>query len=827
MASLAIASFIWLILRTGTKPSRITYPCQKAAAANVHIFLVVLFSPLISLKKFKVTLPNIFNFRLLKTVLLVGSLLLAPYILSLGEYVQANENYVRVPLDLKPQKATIQGASSNLFFIENASGAEGNMTEAITALFQLMENHGLYFFKTTSHPDGLIGKDDVIIIKVNCQWPQRGGTNTDLVKSLIQKIVNHPEGFTGEIVVADNGQGRGSLDWGFSNAYDHSQSMQDVVNIFPSYKVSTYLWDPLRTNKVNEYDQGDLNDGYVVSPIQDPETGLNVSYPKFRTQYGTYISFKRGIYAGTYDSEKLKVINIPVLKSHMYYGVTACLKHYMGVVSQDLTDAHYAVGAGAMGTEMAETRFPTLNIIDAIWVNANPKESGSPGPSTPYGAASFTDVIGASLDPVALEYWAAKHILIPAAINKGYTQYSSLDPDYEPVTPGLLESYHNYLERSMNELKSAGYQVTMNPAEMNVYVSPARMIRDVAVVSVKPLVAQVEGGKSVNITVTVRNEGALSELFNATETFNVTAYASSVFTGDTVVIGTKTVVNLVPKKNATLVFTWTTPLTSDMFKIKAIAEIIQGETDIADNTLEDGTITVTVGVTERNYFDRDTLPELPVLAMATTPNPTLPPQIYNTSIGGGIKWLSKAFPRRSESQPGNWTVRLYYTASKNTTIEVTISVHDANGTRLVFAQKLVELVVSNSPTPFDVIFVDPSINGSIQEWVFLSNRRVGVILNSTETYAIIYYDSVETPSHINLPTLLVLVGDISSLTPFVPDGKVDMADIGLVAKRFGVNKPNPLYNPMCDVTGEYPNVPDGKIDMRDIGLVASHFGDHL
>jgi hypothetical protein len=603
--------------------------------------------------------------------------------------------------------------------------------------------------------------------------------------------------------------------------------MQDVVNMFPSYKVSTYLWDPLRTNKVNEYDQGDLNDGYIVSPIRDPETGLNVSYPKFQTQYGTYISFKYGVYTGTYNSEKLKVINIPVLKSHMYYGVTACLKHYMGVVSQDLTDAHYAVGAGAMGTEMAETRFPTLNIIDAIWVNANPKESGSPGPSTPYGVASFTDVIGVSLDPVALEYYAAKHILIPAAIHKGYTQYSSLDPDYEPITPGLLESYHNYLERSMNELKSAGYQVTMNPAEMNVYVSPARINHDIAITSVQPSTTQIEGGEALNISVTVRNEGTLSELFNATETFNVTAYARSFFEGNTIVIGTKRVVNLIPKNNVTLLFTWITPLTSDMFKLNATAETIVGEIDIADNTCDGGFVTVTVGVSERNYMKRNTLPELPILAMGNAPNPTLPPQIYNTSVPGGIQWLSKAFPRRSESQPGNWTLRLYYTASQNTTVEATISIHAANGTRLVFAQKLVELVASDFPTFYDIVYVDPSNGGTIQEWLILGNRRVGVTLNSSETFAVIYYDSVETPSNLDLPHLLVLIGDITGPTPRVPDGKVNIRDVSSVSGLFGVKYPDPRYDSFFDLTGKYANVPDGSIDIRDISLVASHFGESL
>jgi len=51
----------------------------------------------------------------------------------------------------------------------------------------------------------------------------------------------------------------------------------------------------------------------------------------------------------------------------------------------------------------------------------------------------------------------------------------------------------------------------------------------------------------------------------------------------------------------------------------------------------------------------------------------------------------------------------------------------------------------------------------------------------------------------------------------VPDGKVDMWDIGTVARHFGQ-----FVNP-----GDPKDVyPDGKIDMKDIGIVAKNFGKH-
>jgi uncharacterized protein (DUF362 family) len=341
--------------------------------------------------------------------------------------------------------------ASDIFVINGTDGNDGGVRE----LIDLMQSHGLSFYAENSS-SGIIGKNDVAIIKVNSQWDERGGTNTDLVKALIQAIIDHPQGFSGEVIIADK---------------DSSQSMQKVADSFPDYKVSTYLWDTITNKRVNEYADGDLQDGYVVESSRNPETGLVTTYPKFKTEYGTNLSFKLGVWDSAnkaYDSSRLKVINVPVLKSHAIYGVTASIKHYMGVASDKLSReiggrAHSSVGSGGMGTEMVQTRFPALNIVDAIWVNANPGY----GPSTSYGEATKIGVIIASTDPIALDYWAAKEILMPAARAKGYDDLSSIDPDN--ISPG---SFGNWLRRSMEEIRKAGYRATIDEDSMNIYVAP-------------------------------------------------------------------------------------------------------------------------------------------------------------------------------------------------------------------------------------------------------------------------------------------------------------------------------------------------------------------
>jgi hypothetical protein len=52
------------------------------------------------------------------------------------------------------------------------------------------------------------------------------------------------------------------------------------------------------------------------------------------------------------------------------------------------------------------------------------------------------------------------------------------------------------------------------------------------------------------------------------------------------------------------------------------------------------------------------------------------------------------------------------------------------------------------------------------------------------------------------------------------DGKIDMKDIGIVARAYGSRPGSLNWNPFADING------DGKIDMRDIGAVARQYGEH-
>jgi len=338
-----------------------------------------------------------------------------------------------------------------------------------------MSEKGLKFY-SANNGDGIIAKNDVVILKINSQWDQRGGTNVDLVRSVINEILNHPDGFTGEIVVADNGQDQfgtnnngGSMDWEKPNSADQSTSILDLVNSYTNknVKVSAYLWDSITKNKVDEFENGDMEPGFVLYNQTDDKTKITVSYPKFITKFGTNVSFKMGIWnneAQSYDTNKLKVINMPVLKTHMIYGITGAVKGYMGVPSEKLTrNSHSTIGIGSMGTLMAETRMPVLNVMDAIYINANTNRANR-GPSTDYKDATYVKTVLISTDPIALDYYATGNILYPAIKSSG--EQLELKHQKDSNEPG---SFGYWLNLSMWELQEAGYKSVMDESKIKVY----------------------------------------------------------------------------------------------------------------------------------------------------------------------------------------------------------------------------------------------------------------------------------------------------------------------------------------------------------------------
>jgi uncharacterized protein (DUF362 family) len=295
----------------------------------------------------------------------------------------------------------------------------GNRHAGVDALLDLMGQNGLKFYRTSvpgalNGANGLIAAADVVLIKVNAQWKYRGCTNSDLVRGVIQRVLDHPEGFSGEVVIVENGQGRGSLacdtsisyggDTGVhANAQNESHSFLWLVNsLFNDERVSAFLIDPFTATFIGANDHA--ANGY--------RTLENVSYPCFTTAGGRRVELREGVWTGSAYASNLKLINIPVLKHHDVGGseITGALKHVYGLVS--MSDGyedfrHYGGLGETCGKMMVSVHTPVLNIMDAIWVSQS-NLAGYPSSGT-----TRVNTILASQDPVALDYWSAKYVLYP------------------------------------------------------------------------------------------------------------------------------------------------------------------------------------------------------------------------------------------------------------------------------------------------------------------------------------------------------------------------------------------------------------------------------
>ncbi len=447
-------AFLWVLLRSGTRPQRLVYPCQQVAfpmASSWFLAMAAFFGGTLLMKW-------------LTRVSALAIVLLATGMFSIS-FTESSVNAELLPV------WKVNDPVSKVYVLDSipltpGSLAAGNVSipdtflndPAMDTLLQVMESGGEQFYQTTGQA-GMIRSDHVVIIKANFQWTENLGTNTDRIKGLICSILQHPEGFSGEILVCDNDQRVRDFSE-CNNSEDTDQSIVDVVNTFSAKGYPVYLlaWDEFMTSVVNEYSDGDTIDGFPY------DSTTKVSYPKFRSPEGTYISLKHGIWNSdslTYDRSELFIVNFPVAKAHGWTRATLGIKNWVGVMTVAFSGERYGPGS-AMHTEyiygpqqttakiMAET-FPDLTIIDGTWT----------APIDNYNASSRnrvrTDMMVASTDPVAASWYAARYVLTPVAASPQGT-----DPDGLTGYGPIFRGWSDYLI-------NAGFYLTYDSSRMSVY----------------------------------------------------------------------------------------------------------------------------------------------------------------------------------------------------------------------------------------------------------------------------------------------------------------------------------------------------------------------
>lgn len=302
----------------------------------------------------------------------------------------------------------------------------------------------------------IIGGDDVVVIKPNVQWWNQGVPNLSALKAFVDLIMNRPGGFKGEVVLAENCH-RGASPWqhaGWVTGFERNSDLPQIKNF---NDLSIYLkkryGDRFSTCHWIDVDEGNKRifdtaegPGYVYCdgsggvPLISFDNGARgddyraviMSYPVFKTDKGTVIDFKNGIWEkGTHTEQPLRFINFPALNHHSTYcGATSAIKNYLGISDLSggadphnggqLTGNYYNFHSfpfnkwssgpepGMLGAEigvfMNTIRKADLNITTAEWIGLASRTEPP---------VAHTRAVLACKDSVALDYHATKYLLYP------------------------------------------------------------------------------------------------------------------------------------------------------------------------------------------------------------------------------------------------------------------------------------------------------------------------------------------------------------------------------------------------------------------------------
>jgi hypothetical protein len=387
---------------------------------------------------------------------------------------------------------------SRVFRVNGCPVHDGQLRHVgMDAMLHLLSANGTKFYKTAKSgvlngPGGIVAADDVVVLKVNAQWKCRGCTNTDMLRGLIHRILQHPDGFKGEVVIYENGQNRPATFDGIHNDGNKSEykpfpeidgkvvvnaEQQDVTTIdylvktvFAGKPVSSFLMDPF-SNVWIEADDHKTNGYRRIGERGTP----CISYPCFTTAAGNRIELKEGRWAGSDYAQNLKLIHCAVLKDHAGdIGMTGALKIVYGTLSMsDGTSAkrHYQDLGSQCARMWTEVRVPDLNLLDCIWVSYGSMKINGHASSGcigyPPNITSRQNILLAGHDPLAIDDHANRHILLPL----GGENAANHDPDNNP----RLVSVYKQAQDTMNAAGGIrGHKVQMGDSNIQLIAADAR-----------------------------------------------------------------------------------------------------------------------------------------------------------------------------------------------------------------------------------------------------------------------------------------------------------------------------------------------------------------
>jgi len=291
-----------------------------------------------------------------------------------------------------------------------------------------------------------VDHDDVVVLKPNGQWPRQGYTHTECMKALIDLVLARPGGFGGEVIVIEHVHRApaealtGAYCWNISAGSNRQNNWPDMsyfelmsdyhdngapqVTAIPLYEVADSPEWSLATGP------GNVPAGqhaWVRTTYTTNCTGetVRLSHPILRSAHsGKLIDLRNGIWhGGRYTGQQVKLIFLPTLNNHGsfnvedYAGPTSAVKCHLGIVEfagatgVNLHNIGYGNGhPEAVGESVAHL---ITEVLSPAFYMTCAEYTGHRGRTAT--DAAHTRTVGLCTDPVTLDYWMCKYVMLPAA----------------------------------------------------------------------------------------------------------------------------------------------------------------------------------------------------------------------------------------------------------------------------------------------------------------------------------------------------------------------------------------------------------------------------
>ena len=265
----------------------------------------------------------------------------------------------------------------------------------------------------------------------------RLATSTDVLKGVIWRILQHPDGFSGEVVVAENTQ------WAEAELGQQprrtprtrTSPTRTWSRAFQArgYPVSFAAWDGLPLVAGGSvgaagYPTGEYADGNDVRRLHPARRSGGsgsepVLVPQVPDDRRPLVSMRYGLWNGaSYEPGRVKLVNLPVLKKHGMAGSTIAWKNYIGFVTIEGNDSRFgswdAMHDFFWGyTGVSAPSYGLIGPPDGPRPHFRPqrrrRDLGRDGRATPAATAVRQDALLASTDPFAVDWYTSEYVLRP------------------------------------------------------------------------------------------------------------------------------------------------------------------------------------------------------------------------------------------------------------------------------------------------------------------------------------------------------------------------------------------------------------------------------